>query len=772
MSASPQWLDRIRRNGLAAVLGTYAAASFGILQVVDIFINHLGLPDWVFPFAVVLLLIGLPITTATAIVQGREADPGPPHSGIAGPEAVAAGPVARPKGRVPRGARHWLTWRRALLGGVGAFALLGLVVVGYMGMRAAGIGPVGTLIAKGALSDRERVLVAEFKAPRGDTLLAASVTEAFRLDLAQSPSLTVLEPDFVRGALQRMEKPPTSRLDADLAREIAQREGVKAVIAGELSSIGGGYVLAAQIVTADSGAALATFRETARDSTELLPALDRLSRALREKVGESLRTVRADAPLEQVTTASLPALRAYTQAVHVAEYEGDQAAAIPLLESAVAQDSAFAMAYRKLSVILGNRAEKRARQIEAVDRAYAYRDRLTGRERALVEASYFMVRHDLQKAAARYEALLAEYPDYYPAVTNLAVMYKGLRRPEDAERVARRAAELSPGRALSLGNYAEQLVADGKLGAAQAVVDSMRARLGPVRPVFGFQARLELVRGNYAGSEGIMRQMLTRFGSNPDTRIGVDHYLARLAALQGRLDEARRLWAEAAEEARRMGDHEWIAWIATSDAILDGAIAGNTGRATAALDDPALAQAVAALPPMDRPYMGLAATEAMSGRPAKARAYLGAYDAAFPDELRDQDDRHQIMGMIALAEGRPADAIRELRIGDRGPCTYCALGDLGRAFEAAGEPDSARAVYERYLATPDMYRLDMDWVELPRIYERLAQLDAAAGDRQRAAHHAVQLLNLWAHADPALQPRVEATRRLLASLSPDAPGRR
>src|SRR5256886_3527816 len=127
-----------------------------------------------------------------------------------------------------------------------------------------------------------------------------------------------------------------------VAREIAQRAGIKAVVAGELRQAGPSILISAQLVSAESGEVLAIARETARDSTRILDAVDRVSKRLREKIGESLRSIRANAPLAEVTTGSLEALRKYSQAVR-AEDIADFDRGIALLEEAVATDSGFAM---------------------------------------------------------------------------------------------------------------------------------------------------------------------------------------------------------------------------------------------------------------------------------------------------------------------------------------------------------------------------------------------------------------------------------------------
>src|SRR5256886_12907220 len=137
------------------------------------------------------------------------------------------------------------------------------------------------------------------------------------------PYTTLFRSVAIVDALRRMERRATTPLDPGLAREIAQRENVKAVVRGDIDPLGRGYVLSASLIAAADGHVLTALRETADNDAALIGAVDRLSRKLRERIGESLKSIRAAPPLEQVTTASLDALRRYSEGAR-AEQEGDR----------------------------------------------------------------------------------------------------------------------------------------------------------------------------------------------------------------------------------------------------------------------------------------------------------------------------------------------------------------------------------------------------------------------------------------------------------------
>src|SRR5204863_682 len=241
------------------VAGLFALTSVAVLGVVYFLMNQLGLPGWVMPGAVGLLVAGLPIMVVTGLIERRRA-------------------LARTTGRMatpPAGGLHgWLTWRKAVGGGVAAFAALGLGAVAYTAMRVLGIGPVGTLVASGVLKKRDRLVLADFTNRTPDTTLGRSLGEAFRVDLAQSPVVRLLDASAVANALRRMNRAPAAALDLGLARELAQREGAKAVVLGKIDPVGRGFVLSAELVAVPDGRQLVAVRENAKDDAAIIDAID------------------------------------------------------------------------------------------------------------------------------------------------------------------------------------------------------------------------------------------------------------------------------------------------------------------------------------------------------------------------------------------------------------------------------------------------------------------------------------------------------------------
>src|SRR5881398_3773246 len=334
-----------------------------------------------------------------------------------------------------------------------------------MAMRLLGIGPVGTLVASGLLAARDRLVLADFENRTTDSTLGPSLTEALRVDLAQSGVIRLLDAATVGQALGRMGRPHATPLTLAVARELAQREGAKAVVHGQIDPLGRSYVVSAELVGAADGAALVAVRENAQDDGAIIAAVDRLSRRLRERIGESLKTIRASDPLEQVTTRSLEALRKYSQAVK-ANDAGQFARAVSLLEEAIALDTTFAMAYRKLAVVLTNTDAAPSRVAEAAAKAFRHRDRLTPLERYLPDGFYYYrAEFDLSKVESAYRSALELDPENYVALNKLALALSTTRRFAEAESLTLRGIAVVPNATLYVNATSAQ-VGQGKLAEA------------------------------------------------------------------------------------------------------------------------------------------------------------------------------------------------------------------------------------------------------------------------------------------------------------------
>ncbi|HEX5437502.1 MAG TPA: serine/threonine-protein kinase, partial [Gemmatimonadaceae bacterium] len=303
-------------------LGVYAVAFIAVAVLAQAAIVGIGLPSWVLPAALILMALGLPVILFTAYTQRvmrRAVTQSPTFTPRGTPSLVTHGTMAA----LAIKAGPHVSWRRTMLGGVWAVAVFVVLVGGFMLLRALGIGPAGSLLAAGKLGPSDKVIVATFDATGVDTSLGSTLAEAVRTNLSESRVVHVVQTSAIVAALEQMQRPATTRVDLAIAREIAQRTGAKAVVGGRVVPAGSGYIVTARLIAAASGDELASYSESAKDAGDLIPSIDRLTKELRGRIGESLKSVRAAPPLEQVTTASLGALKSYAAGLQANDIRGD-----------------------------------------------------------------------------------------------------------------------------------------------------------------------------------------------------------------------------------------------------------------------------------------------------------------------------------------------------------------------------------------------------------------------------------------------------------------
>jgi len=753
------------RNATWKALGIYAAAFAVVVLLAKAAMIAIGLPEWVLTGAIVVMAVGLPVILFTGYVQ---------HAARRAAWATPGGAAANgPAATLAIKASPHVSWRRTLVGGgiaLGGFAVL---VVAFMILRALGIGPAGSLLASGRMSADQPLLVSEFAVSGGaDTALGAVVAEGVRADLAQSRAVHVMQASAIQAALQRMQRPATSRIDASLAREIAQREGLKVVVGGSVTPLGTGFVLTARILASESGNELASFQETANNPSQLIPTVDKLSRDLRSKIGESLRSVQASPMLEAVTTASLPALKLYTEG-EAAFDAGDYGKAAGLFKQAVALDTTFAMAWRKLAVSYADAAMSPVLVDSALIKAYQNRDHLTDQERWTTVGSYYQngPGHDRGKAIEAFGQGVA-LGDYDVSATNLGNLYVSRRQFAAADSAYQASIQHRPAMALlAYIGLARSLADQGKLRGADSLLDVIDRRFG--RRMIAVQAR-----GLLLYNQGLVDSSDAFFRAARDSASHLDlaqllEASAAIEELHGQLGDYRRDIAAARTIEHGLGVFAPPINDSLQSAYFDAWTRGQPAVAARKVDSALAATPLRAMPVAARPYGDVAVIYAIAGRPDEARAVLAQYDADVRDTtLRRayEPNRLHALGMVQIADRRPLDAVRTFYASDSFPdgpvndCAACVDAEVGLAFDRANVPDSAIAHYERYLNTPYAYRLFNDAEQVALIYRRLGELYQTKGDRGDAARYYEKFVNLWKNADPDLQPQVADIKRRLSDL--------
>ncbi|MEX2526258.1 MAG: tetratricopeptide repeat protein [Gemmatimonadota bacterium] len=764
-------IHEMHRRSLWQVLGVFLAASWGVVEFVEFLTERAGLPDWTPSMALALLLIGLPIVLATAFVQeglpggeeegegGREMDSGSPQArGVANGDPAPDGPFPR-----PTNVQRIFTWRKALLGGAAALGLLALAVAAYLVMWATGIGPVGNLVAQGVIAEGDRVVLATFHDETGEGL-GDVVSGALRVDLAQASILNLVEEVDVAPVLTRMQVDPGTVLTSPLAREVALREGFPAIIDGEVARAGSGYVITANLREAESGRSLASFRVSAQGPDEVIGAMDRLSREIREKSGESLRLVRAGEPLEQVTTRSLDALRLFTEADR-AFTQGDYREALGLLEQAVVVDPAFAMAWRRMAATLNNIGTDPARHEEAASQAYLHRDRLTERERFLAEAYYFgQVERDRARTISAYQSVLRIAPHDRAALNNLGNEYIAIEDYPRGLELYRQAVD-GPGRTnTAFQNLIRTHIAMGDVSGAAAaleefasaypeeqglpewrfwvafVQDDLHAARDALLPLINDPAQPAFVRSNALGNRGIT------------------YYR------EGRLDEGRTDMLAAQRVAAEVGPAFELfqrQWTVHFEQLL-----GDPAWALRHLEDE-LQDGFFALEPEARSWWFVAVNLARSGDRAATEAVLEAWETHLVENRGPRMDGIDIQRarlLLDMTTGRAdgsLEAMEELAV--EAGCPTCWSFDRAELAREEGQIQEAIRLFEE-VRNGGFPNLPLNGSFRTQAAFQLGPLYEEVGDTARAVEAYRRMMALWANVDARGQERVREARARFVAL--------
>jgi DNA-binding winged helix-turn-helix (wHTH) protein/tetratricopeptide (TPR) repeat protein len=330
-----------------------------------------------------------------------------------------------------------------------------------------------------ALGVRDTVVIADFTNRTGDPVFDEGLRIALAVQLEQSPYLQVVSPSQVRDALRFMNVDPSSPLTPTLARDVARREGITAVVEGSIVRFGKRYAVGLEATGALSGEVLARELVEAESRAAVLDALSLAVRRLRPRLGESLATVeRFDTPVVRATTSSFESLRAYGQAERLREQSStdtDERAAL-LYEHAIELDPGFAIAYAKLARVVRMRGDA-ARATTLATRAYELRERASEAERFYILAHYYEdAINDRAKAYENYETWKRTYPRAWVPWYVLGNTY--LMRGEFSKAVehAERAVGLVPNDVRLLVALAGAYNVTGRYAETRRVLDRARQR--------------------------------------------------------------------------------------------------------------------------------------------------------------------------------------------------------------------------------------------------------------------------------------------------------
>jgi serine/threonine protein kinase/Flp pilus assembly protein TadD len=604
------------------------------------------------------------------------------------------------------------------------------------------------------LTDKDTIVLADFTNSTGDPVFDDTLKTALSVSLSQSPFLNVLSDNKAAQALKLMTRPSDTKLTPNVARELCQRTSSKAYIAGSIASLGSQYVLGLKVVNCQSGDTLAQEQATAASKEKVLDSLGEAASKLRGELGESLVMVqKLDVPLEQATTSSLEALKAYTLGWKAGGEKGP-AAALPYHQRAIELDPNFAMGYRAVGADYANLSEL-GRASDYYTKAFQLREHASEREKLMITADYYWnVTGELDKAALTLQEEIESYPRFLAAQVNLGTVHTGQGEYEKAIGWYRQT--LAPDNLLPYIGLGTSLISLQRFDEARKVIHDAQAR-----KLDNFGLRNALYALAFLGSDSAaMAEQQQWFADQPEASQGLS-LASDTESYGGHLGKARELTKRAVDLAIRADGKETGAIWQENAAIAQAAYGNPTEARRSA------AEALKLAPAGRSVEVEAALAFAMAGDTARAESLAQDLGKRFPLDTQMQslwlpairaqlalDKRNSGAAIAALQAADPPIEFGQIEFGANISCLYPTYV-RGEAYLAAGRGKEAAAEFEKILDhsgivwncwTGALAHLGV--ARANALQSRASQGADADGSRVRALAAYKDFLTLWKDADP------------------------
>ena len=601
------------------------------------------------------------------------------------------------------------------------------------------------------LTEKDTIVLSDFDNKTGDSVFDDTLKQGLSVQLEQSPFLDLISERRVNETLKLMGRSPDDRLTANVTRDVCQRTGSKAMLTGSIAGLGSQYVIGLKAVSCNTGDVLAEAQEQAAGKEAVLKALDNAAISLRSKLGESLSSVEKYAtPVEEATTPSLEALKAYSLGVKT-NYAKGGTASLPFFKRALELDPNFAMAYVAMSGVYSDLIEIR-RAAENARKAYELREKVSERERFSIEGSYYRVATgELEKATQTEELWQQTYPrDDLPYIV-LGDISGRLGNWEKALEEYRAALRLDPNIVVNYANLGQTYMALSRLEEAEAVYKQAEER--KLEGEFLLQSHywLAFLKGDVAQ----MAQLVSAAMGKPGAE---DLLLATQADTEGwhgKLKNAHELTRRAMDSAESNEAKESAAAYQAAAALRE-VESGNREQARAE------ANAALKLAP-NRDVRAIAVLVlARAGDTAAAEKLAAELDETFPlSTLVQRYWLPTIRAAVALERKDPNRAIELLKVastievGEPTGLTIflCPVYLRGEAYLMLHDGNRAAAEFQKFIDHRGLV-INFPWGALARL--GLARAYATQGDTAKAHAAYKDFLTLWKDADPDIPILKEA----------------
>ena len=666
--------------------------------------------------------------------------------------------LAAPPGSAAPGARLPVRYRWALV----AAAVVALAAAAFVGwekrndLRALFGGPVTTHALK-----KDWILVAEFDGPADDPSLAVAVRDLVGSALDESGIVSTVPRDQVRNALRMAGKPESTRVDADLARELAYRSTVRVVIEGRIERIGKGYSIVLRAVDAHNGKVVVAASELAKNKDALIPSVGRLARRLREGLGENRGAMQANRLRSDAATPSFEAFRKFVEARDL-QASNDWPGSMAVAREAVAIDPDFANAWVLIGFCYASLGK--ADSALVVFHSILKRpERLAPSWRLTAAAAAAILEGDLPASLTAHDKLVRENPNLWPAFNNRAFLLRRVGRHEEALEDFRRAEEASPfgvSQIVLLGKF-DLLLFLGRVNEARRMAGNLRGVIAGTAPLY-----LALGSDDWLEAERVKTAIEADLTAPREVRIPATMVSASIEARRGSARAAALALDRARAEAEAAGLPNWIYPARRARVLLAAASGRPLGKPDAAMiRDTSTAGTLTlglwAAVAGDTVTAGRA-FRALRARPASGVAREGAGPLMLQAWLAARASRWDEVVRVLTPAALQGQELGSVPVGvGRMPMLWL----MAEAHEQLGRPDSAAAYLELVLSPARMYSEERTLLGIPYSFahQRLVLLYARTGRLTDAERHWKIFSETFTHPDPELRHLVDDARSALVS---------